>query len=186
MIIRRALFSMLALVVLLACLAVTAPARLVALALPPGKVVAQGFSGSLWQGRASRVMVATDAGLLHLGEVHWELSPLSLLTLSPRLEISSDWGDQQLQAEVQLHGADDVTLRNLTLNADAALAQYLAPVMLRGRISFQAEYLDVRNGLPVGAQARVLWRQAAWDSPRGLLALGDYALDLQQAPGGPL
>ncbi|PLW81936.1 hypothetical protein CWI75_12615 [Kineobactrum sediminis] len=186
MILRRVLLILLGLVVLLACLAVTAPARLVALALPPGQVAVQGFSGRLWEGRASRVVLATDAGLFHLGELRWTLHPLSLLTLTPRVEISSDWGNQHLQAELLVQGDNNMTLRNVTLNVDAALARYLAPVMLRGQMSLQAEYLQLRNGLPVATRARVLWQQAAWESPRGILPLGTYALDVQQAPNGPL
>jgi hypothetical protein len=183
---RRLAAGLLCLVLLLLCLVLTAPAHLLGRLLPPGQLSAQGLSGSLWQGRASRVVLATDAGPLHLGEVDWRLRPWSLLTLAPRLAVDSRWGEQRLRTELVLYGADDIGLRDLSLTLDASLLRHLVPVALTGRLALDATLLRLRRGLPVEAEGRLVWQQAVWESPRGPLALGSYALDARQSGNGPL
>jgi hypothetical protein len=41
----------------------------------------------------------------------------------------------------------------------------------------------LRNGMPHSGNGRLVWQNAAWKSPRGLVSLGSYALDYQQADG---
>ncbi|MDO8862214.1 type II secretion system protein N [Haliea sp. E1-2-M8] len=182
----RWLAGVLALVLLLLLLAISAPAHLLLRLLENTPVTAEGLQGTVWRGSAGRVLVATDVGLLHLGEVSWSLQPWSLLTLAPRLEVESHWGGQRLQAEVQLRGRDDISLEHLDASFDAALIRHLAPVALQGVVSLQAQQLHLRDGLPVQAQGRVLWQQAVWDSPRGMLPLGSYVLEIAQPRGGEL
>lgn len=180
----RWLAGVLALVLLLALLVMSAPAHLLLRLLENTPVTAQGLQGTVWQGRAARVLVTTDVGLLHLGEVSWSLRPWSLLALAPRIEVDSHWGAQRLQAEVQLRGRDDIDLENVDASFDASLIRHLAPVALQGVVSLQARQLRLRDGLPVQAQGRLLWQQAVWDSPRGMLPLGSYVLEVVQPAGG--
>jgi general secretion pathway protein N len=186
MIARRWLAGVLALVLLLLLLVASAPAHLLLRFLENTPITAEGLQGTLWQGRAGRVLVLTDAGLLHLGEIEWSLRPWSLLMLAPQLELSSRWGGQQLQAEVQVRGRNDIKLENLDVSFDAALLRHLAPIALQGVVSLQAQHLHLRNGVPVQAEGRLLWQQAAWDSPRGVLPLGSFVLDVAQPRGGDL
>lgn len=182
----RWLAGVLALVLLLVLLVMSAPAHLLLRLLENTPVSAEGLQGTVWQGRAGRVLVATDVGLVHLGEVSWSLRPWSLLALAPRVEVESHWGGQRLQAEVQLHGRNDLELADLDASFDAALIRHLAPVALQGMVSLQARQLRLRDGLPVQAEGRLLWQQAQWDSPRGMLPLGSYVLEVAQPPGGDL
>jgi hypothetical protein len=69
----RPLWAIALALLLLISLLITTPARLLGLVLPAGQVYAQGFSGTLWQGKASRALLQTPAGLLHLGAVSWKL-----------------------------------------------------------------------------------------------------------------
>ena len=182
----RWLAGALALVVLLVLLASSAPAHLLLRVLENTPVTAQALQGTIWQGRAGRVLVATDAGLLHLGEVSWSLRPWSLLALAPRLQVGSRWGGQRLQAELQIRGRSDITLETLDASFDAALLRHLAPVALQGVVSLQATQLRLRDGLPVETEGRLLWQQAAWDAPRGVLSLGSYVVEVSQPRGGDL
>ncbi|MEQ9464497.1 MAG: type II secretion system protein N [Haliea sp.] len=182
----RWLAAALAIVLLLGLLIARAPAQLLVRALEHSPVTAQGLQGTVWQGRAGRVLVATDAGLLHLGEVSWALRPWSLLALAPKLQVSSLWGGQRLQAEVQFRGSSDIYLEHIEASFDASLLRHLAPVALQGVVSLQGRELRLHKGLPVQAQGRLLWQRAAWESPRGLLPLGSYALDVVQPDGGDL
>lgn len=171
---------------LLVCLLATAPARLLGLLLPSEMVIMQGFSGTLWRGEASRCMVQTPAGLLHLGVVKWRLSPWSVILFSPHLSLDSDWGSQTLITDLVLHGGQDVDLTALEATIPADLLRQFVPVELTGVLQLQAEILALRGGVPVEGKGRLVWLNGGWDSPSGPVPLGSYALDFSQAPDAAL
>ena len=159
-------FRVLALaLLLLLCLLVTAPARLLGLILPADMIIMQGFSGTLWRGTASRCLVQTPAGFLHLGVVEWRLDPLSLLLFAPRVTLDSDWGSQSFNSEVVLRGGQDVDLRALEATVPAGLLSQFAPVELDGLLQLQLEYLMLRDGVPAQGKGRLVWLNGGWDSP---------------------
>lgn len=174
------------LMLLLACLLVSAPARLLGMLLPQGQIVMQGFSGSLWRGSASRCLVQAGPGYLHMGTVQWRLEPLSLLLLAPRLSLDSKWGGQTLATGLVLRGQQDIDLYDLEANIPAGLVRQFAPVALGGMLSVQLERLQLRGGLPQEASGRLVWRDGVWLAPSGPITLGSYAMDIGQDPGGPL
>ena len=171
---------------LLVCLLATAPARLLGLLLPSEMVIMQGFSGTLWRGKASRCMVQTPAGLLHLGVVKWRLSPWSVILFSPHLSLDSHWGSQTLITDLVLHGGQDVDLTALEATIPADLLRQFVPVELAGVLQLQAEILALRGGVPVEGKGRLVWLNGGWDSPSGPVPLGSYALDFAQAPDAAL
>ncbi len=170
------------LILLLICLLATAPARLLGLLLPADQIVMQGFTGTLWRGAASRCLVQAGPGYLHLGAVRWQLRPLSLLLLAPRLKLESNWGSQALTAEVVLRGERDVDLADLSANVSADVLRQFVPVSLAGMLSLQLQELRLRDGLPVEAAGRLVWQQGAWLAPGGPVPLGSYAMEFSQAP----
>lgn len=170
---------------LLFCLVVAAPARLLAPILPPGQVLMQGYSGTLWEGKASRCLVKTPAGYLHLGAVGWRLDPWSLLRFAPRLVLDAQWGAQTLAAELVLRGVGDVDLGEVAVQFPADLLRQFVPVNLTGTFSLQIEQLLIRGGLPTAGSGRLLWQAGGWNSPSGPVPLGSYALDLNQPRGAP-
>ena len=171
---------------LLLVLVATAPARLMALVLPAEQVVLQGLSGSLWQGRAARCLLQLPGGYLHLGGVQWSLSPLSLLTLAPRLTVQSQWGAQGIAGEVTLRGDKDLYLEDVDAALPAELLRQFLPVELAGTLSLQAQSLRIEGGLPTAAQGRLVWQGAGWRAGQALRPLGSYVLEVQQPPGQPL
>ncbi|MFT4614215.1 MAG: general secretion pathway protein N [Bacteroidia bacterium] len=171
------------LVIFIGSLLANAPARLLAGFLPQDVVIMQGFSGTLWKGRAGRTMVSVPAGFLHLGTVQWSLRPWSLLTLSPQVNLRSDWGSQVINADLIIKGTQDLVVRELDARVDADLLRQFAPVALSGSFSTQLQEFELKDGLPYSAKGRVVWENAAWVSPGGSVPLGSYALDVEQAPG---
>lgn len=174
------------LVLLLLCLLATAPARLLGWVLPAGQVSMQGFGGTLWQGKASRCLVNTPAGYLHLGSVSWQLQPWSLLLLAPQLTFESGWGSQTLATGLVLRGSEDVDLEELEATVPADLLRQFIPVSLAGEFSIQVPRLKLRGGAPIEGAGRVVWQGGAWNAPGGPVPLGSYALDFEQAPDAPL
>jgi hypothetical protein len=70
------------------------------------------------------------------------------------------------------------------LNVEAQLAagmlSHFAPVAVDGFFSLQSALIEVRDGMPFRGEGRLVWQSAGWNSPRGLVPLGSYALDFQQ------
>lgn len=146
----------------------------------------QGWSGTLWHGRASRCLLQLPPGYLHLGAVEWSLDPLSLLTLAPRLELETAWGQQRVSGEVILRSATAVDVRDLQMNVSASLVQKFAPLAVDGMLTLDVTALALRDGLPYSAQGRLVWQKAGFQSPRGRIPLGSYVLDFEQPAGEPL
>ncbi len=171
---------------LLISLLLSAPARLVGLVIPAEQIAMQGFSGTLWRGSASRCLLRTESGLLHLGEVSWDLAPLSLLTFSPRLTLDARWGRQRISGRVVLRGDRDVDLHDFEATVAADLVRQFAPLALGGSISASFTRLVVRDGMPVAGEGRLVWQDGVWSSPTGQLTLGSYAVEVLDAGDGQL
>ena len=179
--------AVLALVVIAMLVAVlTAPARLLGLVIPGDQIVLSGFTGTLWRGAASRCLIAVPGGFLQLGRIDWQLRPLSLLLFAPRLQIASQWGQQRFSGDLALQGAQDITLRDTDARFSASLVKQFAPLELGGDISAQISVLQVRSGMVLAGEGRLVWQRAAWSSPQGLQPLGAYAVDFSQQPNAPL
>ena len=172
--------------VFLICLLTLAPARLVNALLPGDRVIMQGYTGTVWQGAASRTLVRADSGYIHLGEVHWSLRPLSLLTLSPRFTVESTWGRQSIKTNVRITGSESLDFTELDVRIPVKLLQQFLPIAIAGELSVQAEKLHLDRGIPRSAEGRVIWRDAAWGSAQGTVLLGSYAMDFLQSPGEAL
>ena len=183
---KRLSLVMAGLALLVVSLVASAPARLLPRLLPADQILVQGLEGSLWRGSASRALVAAGPGYVHLGSLKWRLSPLSLLLLAPSLEVDSSWGDQRLSGRVTLRDSDSFSLEAVEATASADLVRQFAPVALTGLVSAQVEHLVLREMFPVSGRGRLVWQDAAWQSPQGRLRLGAYALDFEQLPDAPM
>lgn len=160
-------------------LVASAPAGLLGLLVPADALVMQGFRGSIWRGSAARALVAVGHGYVHLGSVEWRLVPLSLLTLSPTVDLKSRWGSQSLSAQITLKGAESFDLRDVQATASAQLLRQFAPFSVDGDFSVQLEHLVIRDGMPRSITGQLVWQRAAWLSPQGSRPLGSYALDFK-------
>lgn len=182
---QRALLLAVAIMAALTIAVVTAPARLLALLVEPDSLLLSGFRGTVWNGSAARAALVTPAGPLQLGAVRWTLQPLSLLTLSPRVEINTRWGRQHVSMLVQQR-ADGLELRDVDAALDARLVSQFAPVALSGRVEMQFSELDIAAGVLVNAKGRALWRDGAWPGSNGVKPLGSYVATLQTYGDGSI
>ena len=167
-------------------LVLSAPARLLRLALPGEQLLMHGLAGTVWRGSASSVLLRLPQGYLQLGTVQWSLRPLSLLLLAPHLTLRTEWGNQTLAGELVLRGQRDLDVFNLEGQVPADLLGRFAPVAVDGMFTLQLEILQLRDGLPYSTAGRLVWQDAGWQSPQGLVLLGSYAMDVQQAEGEAL
>ncbi len=162
-----------------AILAVNAPAHLAGYMVNEDEVRLSGFSGTIWEGAASNAAIATEAGWVQLGQLRWSLSELYLLMLSPTADISSQWGQQRLQANVRVSPGGDIRIRGLDATFSAALIKELMPVNLRGELNLFMEHMHISDDQPVSGKGRLVWRQAFWRGNQGSQPLGDYVLQFE-------
>jgi general secretion pathway protein N len=164
-------------------LLITAPARLLNVLLPSAQVSMQGYQGSLWTGAASSASIAVPGGWLQLGELKWELSPWSLLLLSPDLQLESHWGRQSVVADLKISPTGKMRLRDTSVSFSAALVKQWLPVALAGTLELLLQDLTVRDGLPEQGNGRLVWRDALWFGTRSSQVLGDYVLEFTVEEG---
>ena len=167
-------------------LVTSAPARLLSHVVPSEQLLLRGLAGTVWHGSASSVLVRLPQGYLQLGAVQWSLQPLSLLLLAPHLTVSSEWGNQKFAGELVLRGQSDMEVLNAEAQLAANLLSRFAPVSVVGMFNLQLDRLQLRQGLPYSALGRLVWHDGGWQSVRGLVPLGSYALDFEQAPAEAL
>ncbi|WOJ94906.1 type II secretion system protein N [Congregibacter variabilis] len=158
---------------LLFILGLNMPARLLPYFLDSQTIQISGVAGTLRAGTASRARLTFPGANFHLGQLSWEIAPLSLLRLTPRVQVSSVWGDQRASLALQLDG-DSLELRAVDVNLNAALLKQVLPVELQGRLGLLFDEVTVRANDLLRADGRLVWQDAAWQSPGGRRVLGNY------------
>lgn len=144
----------------------------------------QQVSGTLWDGRAGRVL-ATDGELL--GPARWRLSRTALIGRS-RLWLDLDGPRLQLRGETRRLPRDQVEWRDVTARVDLALLAnprlHILPLPLpvRGEASLHADRLLLQGGWPLDGEVGVVWRDAALQTRAGTVSFG--RLDAQVAAHG--
>ena len=163
----------------LCILLATAPARLLGYVVPSQQLMLQGFQGRLWHGSAESAVLAVSGGYLQLGRLQWDLSPWSLLLLSPRAELETYWGKQTLVADVSISPAGEIRLRDTSLNFPARLIRHWLPVQLRGSFNLLTEDLSFQDQRPSAGSGRLVWQRARWIGNAANQKLGDYVLEFE-------
>lgn len=183
----RRLWLLLALSLLLAAslfAIALAPARLLAWVVPASQLSATGYSGTLWNGRAASMAIATPAGAMQLGSVRWRVAPGSLLRLSPTARWRSQWGSQELQGRVRWLGGQSLALSDVEFAIDAGVLRGLLPVALGGRFSGLLSEILIDNSRLSRLRGQVSWRDAVWRDGDNHFSLGSYAVEFRPDRSG--
>ncbi len=185
---RRALYIALPLWFVLA-LAWLAPAQLLPALLQGALPQLQlgSVAGSFWHGRAANAQWQDQQQTFALGAVEWRLSPWSLLLLHPRVEVSSEFGEQFIAAKARLSPLGAVALHDVRVAVPAASLRMALPIPVEGLITLQLPQLSLhRDGTLETVAGELQWQRAAWQWEHRWLPLGDYRCQLQSAAAGQL
>lgn len=139
---------LLAAVLLPIWLLVTAPATLVAKAASAGGLQLSGLNGSLWAGSAesARLQLAPVKGralVFDLGELDWQLEPMSLLGLNACGRVSASLSSQQFQARLCTGPGGTTRVSDLRLNAPASYLRLVAPIDANGQLMLAVDELSL-------------------------------------------
>jgi hypothetical protein len=116
------------------CLLWTAPASLmvaVLKALTP-QLELQITEGSFWRGRAGAAFWRQGEQRFALGNIEWQLSPWSLLWLHPSAHITTNYGQQFIDARVRLSPLGTVQLRDARAALPVSALAHWLPMPAEG------------------------------------------------------
>jgi hypothetical protein len=127
------------------------------------------------------------AGTLQLGAASWSLAPLSLFTLSPRVDLDTGWGSQQVSARVELRPVSRaLQASEVTLGLPAALLRQFLPLDLAGEIGGRFDRVEADARGLQALDGQLTWRDAAWRDGGRRFALGSYAVEFATGSEGEL
>ncbi|MCH1492131.1 MAG: type II secretion system protein N, partial [Luminiphilus sp.] len=124
-----------------------APAWLVARFLPEA-VQLSALSGSIWQGSAARGTLWINGRALSLGSLSWQIAPLSLLTLQPKIAITSGWGGQKMRSTIVFDGMESIVVTDLQAQIEIGFIRQLLPLYVGGQVSLDFAELHLQGGVP--------------------------------------
>jgi hypothetical protein len=180
----RVLWLVLALLGLAGVLLAQAPARLLGAALQEQGVTVASWSGTLWQGRAERVVLRAPEGDWHLGTVTWKLQAVSLLRLRPRVTLDAQWQAQRINGQLSWQGSKGLLAEGVAMQVPAAVLSTWLPIDVQGTLTADVERMLWREMQLESAQGRVVWDNASWRGSAGVYELGRYVLELaDEGPG---
>ncbi len=150
-----------------------------------GEVGLSGVSGTLWQGRAGMASIHIDGQNYSLGELTWQLRPLSLLRLNPCARITTDLERQQIDGTACASAGGRLTLRDTRINAPATLVQGIAPnTRLDGQLSAHINQLQLREQRLQALDGNLSWTNARLHNGQNWLTLGSFAAELSPTEEG--
>lgn len=156
-----------------------APARLLAWVVPSSELSATGYAGTLWQGRAASMIIATPVGPMQLGSVRWRIAAGSLLRLAPMAVWHSQWGNQTLQGAVRWQGGHALLLSDVEFAIDAGVLHRLMPLNVAGRFSGLLPEIVIDNNRLSRLRGQISWRDASWRDGDQRFSLGSYAVEFR-------
>ena len=172
---------------LLIALIIQAPARLIQWLVPEQLALQAGhYHGSLWNGRATQVVVGANGAYIAVDTLHWQLQPLSLLLFSPAADI---------QLQVQQHGQPAQELRglfhwlggerwqasDLEITVPAVVVGHFAGAyQLSGQLSLRLAELEAEGDRIEHIDGDVSWQNARWNNGDKWLDFGSLAGELSK------
>jgi general secretion pathway protein N len=167
-----------------------APASLMANMGALGGLQLQGASGSFWSGSAesARLQLAPYKGrqlVFDLGELHWQLQPVSLLALKLCATVESTLQAQEIKGRVcqSLTGSTRVT--DLRLQIPASFVGLMAPIQASGQLQLAIDELSLYGQRIEAVSGSGRLSQLAVQLEKDWQNFGNVDVTLAGVEGGP-
>lgn len=141
-----------------------------------------GVSGSLWEGQARMASVEVDSHHYALGALHWDLSPLSLLTLSPCADVEASLEGQTMEGRACASASGRLTVTQANIDAPAQLLQEGLPFPVRGRLSGGVERMALGDDGLSELKGNLVWSGARVHAEDRWVSLGRHAAEYHYDP----
>jgi general secretion pathway protein N len=174
---KRLIF--LGLIVFLAVMVATFPARVAYTWFAPAELQLSGIEGSIWNGSAAEGFAAGA----YIQNINWQFKPMALLSGNLAYQTSSNPASGSMKSEVAVGVNGELTLSNLTGNLPLDLVH---PAFqqngIRGDITLEFDSVVISNGMPSTVVGTVI--VADFFVPDlSTSALGDFKADFRTIDG---
>ena len=144
-----------------------------------------GVTGTLWNGRASGAQIDIGNSALPLGEVRWQLSPLSLLLLSPCVSFSTEYPGQSAEGRLCQSVGGKTRIKDTSVDGSVAILSELIPdASIGGRGSLQVAEGEFSGVTIHKLSAQLSWQQASVNVMDRWLNFGSYAAKISENQDG--
>lgn len=137
-----------------------------------------GVTGTLWNGRASLASLRTEVREYSLGQLSWQLRPLSLLTLSPCATVATRLPQQQFDGEICAAPSGALQVRDADISVPSVLLQTHLPIPIQGQFSSHIDQLQLRGNVLQSLKGNLTWNGARVNTGTNWLDIGSYAAEL--------
>lgn len=137
-----------------------------------------GVLGTVWEGRASMSSVEIDNNYYSLGELRWDLRPLSLLGLNPCADVLATLEERQrIEGRVCAGLGGRVRVTDASIDAPADLIQAGIPTPIDGRLSATISTLEMRGEQMRDLEGKLSWTEARVQGDGTWASLGSFAAE---------
>lgn len=139
-----------------------------------------GISGTIWRARVANVVVPYPGGHYSLGRLEWELSPLSVLRLSPCVRFNTELETQISDGTACTSLSGRLVLKETRISVPAAVAELWAPVRVRGQVDVNIASMTLVNEQVRDVAGNGSWTNAQYHNSQAWVGLGTIAFDLSE------
>lgn len=137
-----------------------------------------GITGTLWNGRASLASVKLNQKDFPLGQLEWDLHPLSLLLLKPCATVETRQGDQEIAGEICGGLGGSVELHETDITVLATSLQELLPVPVEGKFTARIEQFQRSDNAVKDLKGVLTWTGARINNGSTWMDVGNYGAEL--------
>jgi general secretion pathway protein N len=141
-------------------------------------VALSGVTGTLWHGRASLASLQMNNQEYSLGQLSWDLHPLSLLMLSPCAQVTTSLPMQEFDGEICSGVGGIMKIRNADVSLPVTLLQTKLPVQIQGQLSSHIEQLELRGNVLLALKGNLAWNGARVNTGSNWLEIGSFGAEL--------
>jgi general secretion pathway protein N len=141
-------------------------------------VALSGVTGTLWDGRASLASFRTPVREYSLGQLSWQLRPLSILALSPCAKVTTRLPQQQFDGEVCAAPNGAIKIGDADISVPSIILQTYLPIPIQGQFSSHIDHLQLRGNVLQALKGNLTWNSAKVNTGSAWLEVGSYAAEL--------
>lgn len=143
-----------------------------------------GVSGTLWKGQAASAQVDLGSDSIALGEMKWKLKPLSLLILSPCMDLSTQLPGQSISGKFCRSISGNNKVKDLSVDAPMALFSKVSPINGTGAVSLQIASASFDGEAIKDLNGQASWQNANVHVEGQWFNLGSFGAELSDDDQG--